>query len=348
MIKLPMADPVLTTIPSHSNFLTISLLQESGRAWLANFYVNIYLRYVDGDVTWLDSCKANFLDWGTLDRNYSNLVSSFFIPRQFVGESIIDFVKKSLENQYYIILRLDEFYIGAYSNFNKRHRPHCAFINGIDIEKKIILVSDFFYDGRYQTVELKFEEFLLAYESVEENQIPREPDYQFLRSEIQLLKANYSYYKFSLKQLWIRLNDYHLGKDSTGRFTNTAYLFDSYNEENQMEYLYGINSIVKIAELFCERKMGIQNIHMLYDRYKAMSFRLRFLSEKYPDMNLKSTTITYEEIEKQALNLRNLCLKYTITNSEKDKNNIIAGYQDVKDKETLVIKELIDEVHKFL
>lgn len=348
MITLPMIDPILTTIPSHSNFLAISLLHEGGKAWLANYYVNIYLRYVDGDVTWLDSYKANFLDWGTLDRNYSNLVSSFFIPRSFIGDDIIDFLNKSLKDQYYVILRLDEFYIFAYKNYKIKHKTHCAFINGIDMEKKIILVSDFFYDGRYQTIEIKFEDFLVSYGSVSDDMIPDEPDYQFFRSEVQLIKANNSYFKFSLKQLLIRLVDYSLGVDSTGRFINTAYLFDSYDGKNENKYLYGIDCINKIAELFCDGKMGIQNIHLLYDRNKAMSFRLQYLSEKFPQMDLKRDLAAYKDIEKQALYLRNLCLKYTMTSSAKVKKNIISGYQDIRNKEELAIKELIEVLQNFL
>lgn len=78
---LPLNESIVTTIPSHANFLSIAMIGKKGIDWLCNYYVNIYVKYNKGK--WRDSCKANFIDWGTLDRNYTNIVKSYFIPRLF-------------------------------------------------------------------------------------------------------------------------------------------------------------------------------------------------------------------------------------------------------------------------
>jgi len=347
---LKLTNPIITTIPTHSNFLSIAMLSESGNAWLCSNYINIYLRYTnDANDKWHDSCKANFVDWGSLDRNYSNVVESFFVPRFIVQNDIIRFVINSIENGYYLIMRLDQYYMPFSASYLKEHYPPCVFINGIDCDEDKVYISAFIDNGKYRTVEIDFSSFKESFINVENEMIPSEPDYQFFRTEIQLLRPQINKYSFSIKHCLALLKDFLECKDSTGRFFNTSYMFEPYNKVSENIYLYGLDCINKIGELFCDGRFGIQNVHLLYDRYRAMTFRLNYLRENL-NIQLDNNDIIceYKEIEHNALTLRNMCLKYQLTGKYREKEKILVGFERLKELEKRTLENLILEIDKYV
>lgn len=232
------------------------------------------------------------------------------------------------------------------NNYLKRHYYHNTLINGIDYENKITLLSDFYSQQKYQTYELDFGSVNKAYESVNEDLLPSAPDFQFFRSEIQLLKLNNSYYEFSLNHLIQLLIDYKESKDSTGRFFNTSYIFDSFEQNESSTYIYGLDAINVIARLFCEKKLGIQNIHLLYDRYKAMVFRINYLQKKFKlDLSLELTN--YQSLEHDSLTMRNLCLKYLLKEDISTVRIIQDGYNKIFEREQEILVKFIDKLEKF-
>lgn len=342
-ITLPLDKSIVTTIPSHANFLSIAMIGNKGIDWLCNYYVNIYVKYNKGG--WRDSCKASFIDWGTLDRNYTNIVKSYFVPR-FMIDSLFDFLLKSLNNNYYINLRLDDYYLPCCNIYLKRHNYHNTLISGIDFENKIVLLSDFYSQKKYQTYEVDFDSVYNAYESVSEDLIPNFPDYQFLRTEIQLMKLNDSYYEFSLNHLIQLLVDYKESKDSTGRFFNTSHIFDSFDKNISTTYIYGLDAINVIAKLFCEKKLGMQSIHLLYDRYKAMVLRINYLQKKFK-LDLSEELISYQKLERNSLIMRNLCLKYIAKEEGLLVNKIQEGYNEIFEKEQVILEKFIEKLQMY-
>jgi hypothetical protein len=342
-IALPLSDSIITTIPSHANFLSIAMTGEKGIDWLCNYYVNIYVKF--NEASWTDSCKANFVDWGTLDRNYTNIIKSYYVPR-FMIENLFDFFTKALSDHHYINLRLDGYYLPCCNIYQKRHNCHNTLINGMDPENKKVLISDFYALKKYQTYEVDFESVLKAYESVHEDGIPKSPDYQFFGTEIQLLKLNDNYYEFSLDHLIQLLVDYSESKDSTGRFFNSSYLFDSFDNNVSTTYIYGIDAINEIARLFCEKRLGIQNIELLYDRYKAMIFRIGYLQKRY-HIDLSFELDNYERLEHESLIMRNLCLKYLVKEEESVAMRIKEGYNNIFKMEQDILLTFIDKLTTF-
>jgi len=342
-IILPLNQSIVTTIPSHANFLSIALTSEKGVDWLCNYYVNIYVKF--NEQAWIESCKANFIDWGTLDRNYTNIVKSYFLPRYMI-DNLFDFLVKALSNNYYINLRLDEYYLPCCSFYQKQHSYHNTLITGIDLETNVILLSDFYSYKIYQTYEVNFDNVYNAYENVSDDLIPKSPDYQFFRTEVQLLTLNDSYYKFSLNHLVQLLIDYKESKDSTGRFFNSSYIFESFDKKITTTYIYGLNAINEIARLFCEKKLGIQNLHLLYDRYKAMVFRIKYLQNKFK-VDLSLELIDYQRLEHDALIMRNLCLKYLVKGDVFTATKIRDGYNKISKNEQGILAKFIDKLQMF-
>jgi hypothetical protein len=221
-------------------------------------------------------------------------------------------------------------------------------INGIDKDKSTVYISDFYDGNRYQTYEVSFDDILKAYKNVEESQIPQTPDYQFFRSEIQLLKLNQDcYFEFSLVHLIQLLRDYRDGRDSTSRFFNSAYLFSNYDKKSETNYVYGIDCLEIIGELFCKGRLAIQNVLFLYDRYSAMVLRLEYLQKKY-SVDLTEELCEYTAFKEESLLLQNFCIKFLYTKKESTANTIKSKFANMKTSESRIIAQLIQKLEVLL
>ena len=150
----------------------------------------------------------------------------------------------------------------------------------------------------------------------------------------------------SLNHLIQLLVDYKESKDSTGRFFNTSHIFDSFDKNISTTYIYGLDAINVIAKLFCEKKLGMQSIHLLYDRYNAMVFRINYLQKKFK-LDLSEELISYQKLERNSLIMRNLCLKYIAKEEGLLVTKIQEGYNEIFEKEQVILGKFIEKLQMY-
>lgn len=340
---LPLVVPPITSIPSHANFLALIMQMEEGIEWFCSHYINFYVRkkISPEDFTFEDN-RASFIDNGMIGKDYSNLLHHYYIPKEFVHLDIIDFLVDAIDKDYYSLIKLNQFFIknNEYA-YQKQSYLHTTLISGYDLENKKFIISDFYDNKKYNSYELDFNDLKNAYESLSDDLLYKHPIHQFHGTEIMLVKPKPTGYHFSAKHMLALLRDYYNGKDSTGRFFNEAYLYEALGE---FEYVYGLRTICQIAEMYVQNEISITALHEIYDHKEGMVYRLKFIQEKYPYLELKEYIETYKKLRDMAMVLRNVAIKFTVTKG--NNKNMLDKYTLLQKQEEYILPYLINELEK--
>lgn len=165
MIKvLHVNDPEIKCYNLHANLLSIIGNNAFYDRWVLNNYTILnFTKHIEKDGLRLDFYPISlwefcpFINYINLDRNH--------IKDQWL--SVIDFIKFSLKNNYYLWISVDVYYINNYEYFQESHYAHDLFIYGIDEEENVLYGSDNFRNGIYTRELIIIDEFKTAYEKIE-------------------------------------------------------------------------------------------------------------------------------------------------------------------------------------
>lgn len=302
-MKLPLSKPLVTSAPKHTDFLSILLTDEDGYNWLYCHYTNLFFdALIKDDIH--KKFSGGFLDMGVHPKNTCCLVRQSSIRFYEIENILIDFLIQKLEEEQYIISRLDQFYIPASSNYMKNHHLHTTMIFGYNKEESCFYIYDF-YNEHFQVSKISYCDIVNAF--VES------------KDDITLIKRNNRRYKFSLKHTLILLKDYYEGTDHTGYHFNMEYTIQgapnylfSTMEESNYEIVYGYKSTSKIVKDVCDVFPRKVLIHEIYEHKFLMVKRLELIQMQF-GFDLNFFISEYKKIETMALILRNKFLKLQMT-----------------------------------
>lgn len=302
-MKLPLATPLVTSAPKHTDFLSILLSDEDGYNWLYCHYINFFFEgLLEKGVH--SKFSGGFLDLGVHPKNTCCLTRNSVIRFYEVENTLIECLINKLQEEQYIIVRIDQYYVPASWHYNKNHEQHTTMICGYDSQRSCFYIYDF-YNEKYQVSEISYSNLMKAFELSKE--------------DITLIKRNDRRYKFSLKRALTLLKDYYEGTDQSGYHFNMEYTIQgspnylfSTMEESNYEIIYGYQSTAKIVHDVCYVFPRKVLIHEIYEHKALMVKRLEFIQEKC-EIDLKYAIEEYKNIEKMAFILRNKFLKLRLT-----------------------------------
>lgn len=210
---------------------------------------------------------------------------------------IIDFLKTSINNNTYILLAINHYYIEQ-SIARGKNKIHSLFIYGYDDALKCLYISDHFFDKntKYSTATCGYGEFRASY--INTNcAIQTWPWGDFLLNDIELYTINHNFkYSFNLSKLYYQINDY------------------IFKDEITDKYAYGLKCYEYLIDDLKNKEIDrfiIQNFYFLWQHKVVMIKILKYLCDINMIPNL--LIIEFHNIEIQSRIMLNLLLKYRFT-----------------------------------
>lgn len=295
--------------------------------------------------------------------NYSmgNLTKYFYnipylevrsLKRSFLLEicsNIIETLCMAIEEGYYIMTVVDEYYLPTRPDYNIKHNLHIILINGFDKEKEYFYSMGFNRDIYEESI-LKFEDVFKAISSNEGNNEYVRDDFCMLyklqeKDKIEYLQENYNYfpYELNLKLIKRSLQEYIESVCSDEHFS-AFYGVPQNSEYGIMYYVAMIEYIDKYISGQYEGEVYVVAFHGMMEHKLVMLQRLKYLQDKGYICEIEDVVDMYEKIAAKAKIIRNLILKYNITKKIDSLKNVKMHLNDMYTIERQAVKTLIEAI----
>lgn len=289
--------------------------------WISNNFIQI--RYVYG--------------WGIFVFDNHNLllsncpyISYYDISQDMFKHvyncSLHDVIIDAIKNDYYLFIYVDRYYLPNLYNNSKKHFEHELMIYGYDEYKKNVYVADNLPNGKFSKCECTFSELQSAYENINEK-------FDFFTS-LRFLKPKKSECSINLEQIIDGLERYLYSKKS----------FDL-NSIGKCEF--GIASIELIYTFIKEskerkHKLDIRPFHFLYEHKILAEIRVLSLIKNGYLINEENLLGEFQSLKIEYLTLRNLVLKYNVSNKEDLLTSITNKLKENVNIEKLLFEKLLN------
>ena len=264
--------------------------------WLSDHFIQIIIRPKHNDT------PADYYDHADVDNFYREIYGMPWLSWMRVNKEtayfkkFTDYIEYQINNGYGLEPCVDRFFFRFTSSYKKDHFVHSSFIYGYDNIRRKIYIADFWDYGKYERKEVSYREIN---RSMNNNGI------------INLFKLQDGEYKFNPFLMKTFLEDYLNSEDSTHKFDFSN---KSYNED----VIFGLAYYDYVLDYCTEKKVfDIRFFHVLYDHKQIMALRLEYLlkSNYINKTAYKSLSVKNEELINLSLEIRNMVLKYNVSNS---------------------------------
>lgn len=320
---LPRSAPIFTSYPRHANLVSILSHHKSFKKWLFMNHIQFHSEYNR------EAFYTGFYE--PVPRMLYQLVDTQKIRKDVIeknGIDVVTFLKNAIEENYYIYMCVDTFYISEYPLCNRSHFTHDMFVFGYDDSQSCFHIADFLHEGRYYDTQIPYEQLKVAFHS----------EYDFTNdfNGIQLLKVKEEEdYPFDIDWIIRMLEDYASGFDTSRRFLT---LGDPYVER---VYGFGVyEEVIKFMHKTTNHYSVIRALHVMSDHKKLMKLRVEYLLE-HRYMTNADLLAESHEIEKSALVIRNSFIKYSVLPTKEKLEHITDLIRNLRDKEVPFISGLI-------
>ena len=324
---LPIRLPSVTAHPYHSCILAILSAYEYTYPWICGNYIQMKGKtYFDMEKN-IQKMDLQFL---MFDYEYSDVIPFFRKNTQKILKNnldaylaisninIIDFIIDQIEQNYYLIIHLDEYYCSFAELYQKKHVFHQVVVYGYDTIQKTFKIGGNFKHFCFKLIEIESDKFAEAYINTNKNYF-----IMFLKIE----NVNFLSYEFIFRLL----KDYLMGLYSP-TFFETSYLYGITIYQIFQEYLA---EVIKKEQLY----LDIRRFHLLWDHSRIMSNLSQYLfTIGKIDMKLVND---FKSLEQKILVIRNLVLKFNTSHDIKDLLFVNNELYQVKERETQLIEELL-------
>ncbi len=362
MVKiLKLADPIISTYNGYALSLSIILNSQVGFEWFIQNYNNIITVYTEEykeifmDFVNVTDIFVNSFEIYQPDNFMCRPLRTYSLPRSFVQDNeIIQFVKKQIDDDYYICTFINRKYI-------KQHNiefdfTHDILICGYDDERELIYVCDYFNQEKYTLSTCPYSELVKAYKYA--NSYMEDENNVFYEhtdvGRINLLKLN------DLYNDTFNINNF---ADSLRYYLNPQMYSMDYKiwiykikKESGAKKCFGIDNYKVIInflkyQIMNNNYIDIRQLHLFYEHKRAYAVKMKFLVEN-GYCNDYSFTDDAAKLAKNAAILRNMSMmhnerKYTnITqNSTKDLINRLEHYlNDMYEIEIKLVTRLLEYI----
>lgn len=294
--------------------------------WLYNNFIQI--RYVHD---W----RTYFFDNHHLIFDHCPWINHHVIPRTILKNkwtSLHEFIIDAINESRYVCLYVDRYYISASKAYQKNHNWHEIFIFGYDLEKDTFLVADNLQEGKYIHTECSFNELDEGYDAVHS-------DNEFFHNIHLLGIKDELDYKFNLQQVASTLENYI--------YSNPT--IDMSFKEKSTFGIDALNLTIETA-VNCDPSsfhFDKRAFHLFWEHKKIMSLRLEYMYQLSFIPNGLELISSYKDLESSYLMLRNLVIKYNISNKNTLFEQIIGIFKNNIIKEKEVIYNILGEIHEF-
>lgn len=326
--------------------MSIICTQDNSEEWIYSNYINVYSRY-DAETNFLENrYDVQFFE----DENYflhKEMLSN--ITFKSFDLSIVEGIILFINNQRYVAIYLDEYYIDYMTNYKKEHLEHEVLIYGYDIDDKYFKCISYGSDQHYRKRIIRFNDLLESFKNEKiDNGLPLilfsfydksyRPDYKADIHYIMHMIQNYIYSKnfFLDRKKMNKIDDCNTNAYGINIFENFELYLHKLVEMNKSDL----------------QKVNLIQFYFLYENKKLMFKRLTFLQKQ--GVIGEKENIEYKKVVDESRNTLNVAIKYNVI-AEKKRNinqgnqgnkflfQIIDQIKIIKEKERDILTKVVEE-----
>lgn len=274
--KLPLAEPRIYAYSSHATALSIMSIDEDYLPWFHSNYIQL-CGLKDYRVT--VDLPLDFYMGPRKDSNYyvnTNWLTFLSTERQLVERTcgdIIKYVVACIDQNDYVALHLDEFYMEDRWAYNSRKWDHENLIFGYDLERRIFHIIGFKgINRKFEASEISFDVFQQAYDQCDDRDLNDWRSQIFLirkvPSEIGPFKGKY---EFDLDLVIHTMEEYLASRDATKKFS----MF-----HNSLDHLvFGLEVYDSMRTNLPNFWFDYRPMHVLLEHKSCMVERIQYLKD---------------------------------------------------------------------
>lgn len=325
---LPVGKPAVKAYKWHAVPLTV-LCGYSDQTWIYNNYLQLVIQDYPDNAHWLDF--NSIYDLHNVPRfpwlNVQN-VKLDFVTKYI---SLIDFFKDCIENNYYLDVRYDMYYLNHAFAYKLNHRISNMLIYGYDTDKNCFYAMDYLYNSSKIYDSLEIDMNLLAQSVLS--------DYN-----TRGIKGIYEFdsdFKFKLDMdiAIAQIENYVFAKNEFKFFDRTQKKYPG----TYKDMGYG-NEVYKYLNIYMEDVMrGALKFHILpfaaLLEHKLCIYGFVKTIEETKKQDLESIKIN--SLVRQADIIKALSIKYQLTHERRLLHTILNRINELNKEESVLMKELL-------
>jgi len=365
---LPVTYPPITTFPPYANTLAVLCNYEEALPWIYSHYIQTtVVDIINRGKEYIQAFTQCFFgDFDTrriantiadcvfLNRENCPLLNVFEVPNSLInsmGMSIVDVVKNLIDSSMYFYGYVDVSKIRDYRFYGSEEFAHEIFIHGYDDSKGVFHYADFpnNIENKYKFSECSYTDFEDAFHHIEGTYVPIVKSFAAIQYVLDApFGFDYNYVRDSIFEYTYpdtertrKYNDYihsFLASDP-----NLAYYWIPKVYMGTDVYHYFRDYIEYEFNNDNNESIDPRLFHAMYDHKEMMILRLKYLIDKGYLSSDKAELLTdYNKVRDNALGIRNLVLKYNVSNNDNTVTKIFELLDTTRTLEIEMLKGIFD------
>lgn len=336
-------DPPIKSYLHYSQSLSIILADDKTNEWFYSNFIQLYSK--KGASQEWDLLQILPDSFDLLHDQYFHQVSH--LNNEIINidkDNIIELVKKWINNSYYVLMYVDEYFLPGTQIYKRGHYPHAQLVYGYNDEEKKLYIMNFNDKVEYGSIEVDYEHFI---ESMLTDDLIDKFGWSHLKYQNpRLIKTTENNIKseFCINILINQLQDYIDGKVPYSKF---LYNRDINYIENSVWGIDIYKNLISYLECTPENTSLLPRslfipFNLLWEHKDVMINRLEFLKLKY-NLTIPDYLISkFKKISKLCHRLRIFARKLDLNNDFNCKPEMIKIVEEIKSIEFQSIEELIE------
>lgn len=309
--------------------------------WIDNNFIQIWKENKDDErIHFYPSQDFTYRDHSLLTMTDLN---SNILPLN--SKTIIDYIINAINNGYYIVLYLDEFYIPQTRLYSTRHKNHSQFIFGYNYKRKIFKLLNFDKKtNNLNIIDLNFSDVIYSFK-IYIGEIPnlnletnKDTDYRMILMKPLYNSLNKEMYQFPVDVSTInqQLEDF-LESANSSKKTNFF--------TGRLNGSWGLSVYKELADniLFSNDGIDFRGFYLIYEHKIFMRHRFYKLfqlgfAENY-DQELQEVVLIAEK-------MKMLCYKYNICMASEQLKSIVNLFSLLEEKEKRLYTEYLNDFYR--
>ncbi|WP_408895274.1 hypothetical protein [Paenibacillus taichungensis] len=276
-------------------------------------------------------------EWFPRTTSYCPLIETEILSTKIFERkySIIEAVIDAINNNFYIFMVVEHYYIPGSTSYQKSSNNHDIMIYGYDKENQLLKIADNF-NGKYKFCECTFSQFTEAYTHTNK-------DKNRLNSKVCLFsKKKNEVVEFDTMRLIDNLNSYLTGVYPEMRSSGWQSSF--------IGWAKGINIYNNVKEyltLLLEKKTRVdkRTFYAIWEHKKLMVMRILYMQNNGLIKDSSSILEKYHEIERISYKHIMMLLKFEITSDPKLVQTIFLEIDSIISIETKLIQSILKNIN---
>ncbi|WP_046501913.1 cysteine peptidase family C39 domain-containing protein [Paenibacillus riograndensis] len=333
---LPMYEPKLSTYNVYAALFSIIAKDEGYLPWYYSNFISIGINTCDDTLYFTD--HFTFFEYGEGSTSCPWL-EVYKPPHKTIYSQYSFNIKEVLtgylnQNQY-IWLYLDQYYIPQSTCYQKMHKEHSVLVYGYDEAASVFYIADNLDNGKFIQTVISYQQLIKAWES---------DICEHFRRLFRVLNSKQGEYTLSATHLRNQIEGYLSSKPiDQGIYWDQIPVDGPHAYVQNIQYwIFGhevysyIQQLNKqVQEMKGTKSLDIRIPHLLWEHKKCMAERMHYLNLGKYDLASE-----YEKVVKHSLTIRNLSIKYNITKNDSILDEIDTRMNEVVHTEDIVLRKL--------